>query len=206
VVLDTVVVQNDVLIAPAWENTGTGGNPGAGPLIKVTSGSWSGLQLLFPNWNSLWGDGTVDAAITGVNRLDYSFPSRNALFGALALKGNIDNQTVLMVSGQTTTGTQQDVTVSRTGAASALIGQNSGYGAANSTSSTGYYLQEFNGGCLVWCFASGAWNVRWRVNGDGSLLIPQSLGNYANDAAAAAGGVAVTQLYRNGSIVMIRVV
>lgn len=31
------------------------------------------------------------------------------------------------------------------------------------------------------------------------------LGNYANDAAAAAGGVAIGGLYRNGSILMIRV-
>jgi hypothetical protein len=33
-----------------------------------------------------------------------------------------------------------------------------------------------------------------------------SLGNYANDAAAAAGGVALNHLYRNGSVVMVRVV
>lgn len=32
------------------------------------------------------------------------------------------------------------------------------------------------------------------------------LQNFANDAAAAAGGIAVGQLYRNGSIVQIRVV
>ena len=32
------------------------------------------------------------------------------------------------------------------------------------------------------------------------------LGDYANDAAAAAGGVAVGQKYRNGSQVMVRVV
>ena len=32
------------------------------------------------------------------------------------------------------------------------------------------------------------------------------LGNYANDAAAAAGGVAINELYRNGSVVQIRVV
>lgn len=31
------------------------------------------------------------------------------------------------------------------------------------------------------------------------------LGSYANDAAAASGGVAVGDLYRNGSAVMIRV-
>ncbi|MES2904008.1 MAG: hypothetical protein V4696_07470 [Pseudomonadota bacterium] len=33
-----------------------------------------------------------------------------------------------------------------------------------------------------------------------------SLGNYANDAAAAGGGVAVGSVYRNGSVVMVRVV
>lgn len=32
-----------------------------------------------------------------------------------------------------------------------------------------------------------------------------SLGNYANDAAAASGGVAVGGLYRNGSVIQIRV-
>lgn len=31
------------------------------------------------------------------------------------------------------------------------------------------------------------------------------LGNYVDDAAAAAGGVAIGQLYRNGSVVMVRV-
>jgi hypothetical protein len=37
------------------------------------------------------------------------------------------------------------------------------------------------------------------------IKISNGLGNYANDAAAAAGGVPVTGLYRNGSVVMIRV-
>lgn len=32
-----------------------------------------------------------------------------------------------------------------------------------------------------------------------------SLPNYANDAAAAAGGVEIGELYRNGSVVMVRV-
>jgi len=31
-------------------------------------------------------------------------------------------------------------------------------------------------------------------------------GNFANDAAAAAGGVPVTGVYRNGSVLMVRVV
>jgi hypothetical protein len=36
-----------------------------------------------------------------------------------------------------------------------------------------------------------------------SQPLPQ---NFANDAAAAAGGIAIGQLYRNGSVVQIRVV
>ena len=32
-----------------------------------------------------------------------------------------------------------------------------------------------------------------------------TLSNYANDTAAAAGGVAVGQLYRNGSVIQVRV-
>jgi hypothetical protein len=31
------------------------------------------------------------------------------------------------------------------------------------------------------------------------------LGNYANDAAAAVGGVAIGAMYRNGSVIMVRV-
>lgn len=37
------------------------------------------------------------------------------------------------------------------------------------------------------------------TKGDGSLF-----GNYANDAAAAAGGVPVGGIYRNGSVLMVR--
>lgn len=33
-----------------------------------------------------------------------------------------------------------------------------------------------------------------------------TLQNFANDAAAAAGGIALNQLYRNGSVVQIRVI
>lgn len=45
----------------------------------------------------------------------------------------------------------------------------------------------------------------------GAFLVPPNFrfnslpGNYANDAAAAAGGVAVNQFYRNGSVVQVRV-
>jgi hypothetical protein len=38
-----------------------------------------------------------------------------------------------------------------------------------------------------------------------ALMTPSSLPNFANDAAAAAGGVGVNQFYRNGSVVQVRV-
>jgi len=46
-------------------------------------------------------------------------------------------------------------------------------------------------------------------DGDGNSLIgvarTASLSDFADDAAAAIGGIAVGQLYRNGSVVMVRV-
>jgi len=38
-----------------------------------------------------------------------------------------------------------------------------------------------------------------------STLSFTSLGNYVNDAAAASGGVAVGSVYRNGSVLQVRV-
>lgn len=39
----------------------------------------------------------------------------------------------------------------------------------------------------------------------GVVLLNATLGNYANDGAAATGGVPVGGLYRNGSVLMVRV-
>jgi hypothetical protein len=77
---------------------------------------------------------------------------------------------------------------------------------------------------------NGGFSLQMTVAGDSNISVPLSgimatrentetfknktldapkvsgLGNYANDAAAAAGGVPVTGLYRNGSQLMLRVV
>jgi len=45
---------------------------------------------------------------------------------------------------------------------------------------------------------------RMRISAAGQISL-SGLGNYANDAAASAGGVVVNGLYRNGSVLMIRV-
>jgi len=55
---------------------------------------------------------------------------------------------------------------------------------------------------------SPIWRIFWvqllLALGDINKVL--TLGDFANDAAAAVGGVAVGQYYRNGSVVMIRVV
>lgn len=49
-------------------------------------------------------------------------------------------------------------------------------------------------------------DVNLNIAGTGTITLGTQLGNFANDAAAAAGGIPVRGLYRNGSVVMIRVV
>ena len=52
--------------------------------------------------------------------------------------------------------------------------------------------------------ASGAGNIELNP-ASGKIKLTTLPGNFANDAAAAAGGVALNEVYRNGSILMIRV-
>lgn len=58
--------------------------------------------------------------------------------------------------------------------------------------------------------ASNNHELRIRSNEDSIATLQtatdwSALGNYADDAAAASGGVAVGELYRNGSVVQVRV-
>jgi hypothetical protein len=54
-------------------------------------------------------------------------------------------------------------------------------------------------------FADSSGNTILVARNDRQVLIP-ALGNYANDAAAAAAGISIGALYRNGSVVQVRVV
>ncbi len=47
--------------------------------------------------------------------------------------------------------------------------------------------------------------LQLKINGTTKVTLDPAFGNYANDPAAAAGGVPVNGLYRNGSVLMIRV-
>lgn len=72
-------------------------------------------------------------------------------------------------------------------------------------------IQAQTGGIVMGSFANACPIIlvtnnveRMRLSGAGDIMLA-GLGNYANDAAAAAGGVQITGLYRNGSQLMIRV-
>jgi hypothetical protein len=52
---------------------------------------------------------------------------------------------------------------------------------------------------------SATYTKYFEIDAAGHVIIPQGLGNYASDSAAATGGVPVNGLYRNGSAVQVRV-
>jgi hypothetical protein len=70
-------------------------------------------------------------------------------------------------------------------------------------------LKSTGGGGVILTPASTATDITVTVPATASTLLTRAdfgvLGNYANDAAAAAGGVAIGGLYRNGSVVQVRV-
>lgn len=187
-IVNVVTVANEFLFNPQWENTGNGGNPGAGPLIKLTNGgTWAGFPFV-PNWNSLWGDGTLDPGITAFNRLgDLSFPALNSLYGKLSLRGNVDNQTVLALTGQTTTGTQGDLTITRTGAAVNAVGQGANVILQNSTGSTSVEIAEYNGEFVIRTFSAGAWAERARILPAGGVRIFNFSAVYSGTGVPGAG-------------------
>lgn len=89
---------------------------------------------------------------------------------------------------------------------------------ALSDTASGYNLQKINDNFQMLQNALNN-DVLWRDNPvgepnqmigsnldmNGNTILNLSLQNYINDAAAAAGGIAIGQFYRNGSVVMVRI-
>lgn len=185
VVLDTVTVENPTFHKPSWENTGTGGNPGAGPAIKVTSGAWGSVRVTAAAWNSFWGDGTIDAAITSRDVDDFSF-HRSELRGPSIITttaGTIGAKVV----GNTTANTQPDFSAIRTGAAVNAVGQGGGYLAGNDTTTTYAILQEYNGEFVVYTYSAAAWAERARILPAGGIRIFNFSAVYSGTGVPGAG-------------------
>ncbi len=133
-------------------------------------------------------EGTVadDGAITA----DLTSPAAGSLLAANNLDDLDDAATALTNLGGTATGVAV-FTAANTPAAQAAIG-------AGET------------GSAVFIAATPA-DARTAMGAAATTLanaagVSAALGNYADDAAAATGGVAVGALYRNGSVLMVRVV
>lgn len=76
--------------------------------------------------------------------------------------------------------------------------------AGKAGTATNAFAVTTSGGTIILANPSGTSEVHLG-NGPAVKLAAGALGNYANDAAAASGGVGVGYLYRNGSVLMIRV-
>lgn len=113
-------------------------------------------------------------------------------------------------ASQTLTG----LTVSMTGSAFATIKDSDSAGSAavaflefrdSANARSGYVGKGNAANSDLYVQAESGYKVRIGANGGTVIVIPGILGNYASDVAAAAGGVAIGEMYRNGSALMIRV-
>ena len=80
-----------------------------------------------------------------------------------------------------------------------------GGGGANSTQNTRINGNYLDTGATIQGSLGGATNQLIADNYQNSSIL-YVFQNYANDAAAAVGGIAIGGLYRNGSVVQIRVI
>lgn len=194
------VLQNWVFIAPAWENTGAV-LVGSGTLYNVSTNSGAGtihgLTMLGALTNSFWSNTTPDPAITQLFNFDSSY-LLTALQGPLTITGQ-NNETNLVLSGQTTASTQPDISVSRTGTASSTFGESAGIELSNSTGSTGFSLQEFTSFGIFFGFVSGAWTELARILASGvhgGLQLGQKSAMYSGTGAPSGIGVTGDYYFR----------
>jgi len=203
--VDSGAVENWRFMSGGWENTGLTTLAGGYSWTTSGTGTWGGLFIDSMITNSYWGTLGANSTIALLWNFDYSF-AKTQLSGPVTTKV-VATESGYVVTGNTQSSGGSELKGTRTGAVgSGTIGNGANLTLGNDTNSTYISMQEFGGAYLFYTYASGAWNVRFRVNGDGGILLPAGLGNYPNDAAAAGAGVAVGQLYRNGSVVQIRVV
>jgi hypothetical protein len=95
------------------------------------------------------------------------------------------------------------------GLASTVVAYGGGVGSGATRNEASFYVAQNDWGLSGWeakpFYLSVGGSKRFEINDTGEIYLTDGLDDYADDAAAAAGGVAITQLYRNGSVVMIRV-
>ncbi len=194
VLCDSGTVQNVIFTMGGWENTGSASAPGGGgPCVNVTgSGIWSGLTMIGVITNSWWGDRPPSTSIIRLFNVDYSFGNLNfyapaSFTNANGLAGTIlalvnalsSPQTILNLSGNTTTNPAIDLEITRTGAASSTYGAGAAVGLVNSTVGTSARLQEYDGNLIL--FANGTEAVR--ATAAGGLQLSQSSNMYSGVGA-----------------------
>lgn len=166
--------------------------------------------------NGVWGDGTTGVKGTSTSTAVWAIATSS---GVGIQTNSIDNISFAGIRTPASTNTVETIAQFERGSTGTA---NTGIGGA-----LDFYIKGSAGGTvpaakLTWkytnattasrtsqvfvnAYDSGSEYTILTLNGTGAILFDRNLGNYANDAAAATGGVAINQLYRNGSVVMIRV-
>lgn len=202
---DSGILESWRFMSGGWENTGATSLAGGYAWAVSGTGVWGGLFTDSMITNSYWGTLGASAAIGSRWNFDYSF-GKTELYGPVTTKVTAGSSGYV-VTGNTQASSGSELKGTRTGAVGAGgVGNGSNMLLGNDTNSTYISIQEFGGAYLFWTYSGGVWNNRFQINGNGGIFLPAGLSNYANDAAAAGGGIGIGQLYRNGSVVQIRVV
>lgn len=150
--------------------------------------------------------GSITGLGTGVSTF-LATPSSANLLAALTTKTGTGSA-VFSIS-PTFTGTVGGAAATFTGdvAGASLIGSGGGvFKGVAPTTGTGVFIEYTGSAAFITAYDYGTPTTKPLTLWSSKLSFLGSLSNFASDAAAAAGGVAVNQVYRNGSIVMIRVV
>lgn len=87
-----------------------------------------------------------------------------------------------------------------------LQASNAAFNVTGTENPDGMYLLTGNGNVYIGATGSSTdVNINYLPKGNGQVIIPiGNIRNFANDAAAATGGVPVGGIYRNGSVLMVR--
>lgn len=179
-------------------NNDSGSSAYAGIGVNASGNSW-GMRMGSTAANSNALEWVVDAFGTPTRRMLLSTSGRLALGSAAMASPGAQIHSAAADGTQTLglSGTTKGIRVETNSTSSVIRGVDNTLGAS--------YQPITLGGSQIIFEANGT-TEKLRINASGYIIFTGGLGNYANDAAAAAGSVPVNGLYRNGSILMIRVV
>lgn len=180
-------------------------------ITGVNSGTTNTLMTL---------DGTGDAVFFGQNiGVSATSGSTGAYFAGTSIGAQLESSAIplwLISTAPSAANIVQGIAINRNGTGSNGTGINRIITLPNASSASvnglveEIVLYDATAGAEFSSFdiklnKSGSTVSVLKMTGAGLFTLTQGLSNYTDDAAAATGGIGINQLYRNGSVIMIRV-